>query len=66
MGRLVFFILSMMMALVLAGYVLARNSLAPVTDMSRQANQIGAANLHERIPGADLAGRPGPPRRTSA
>ena len=33
-----------------AGYVLARKSLLPVTAMSRQADRIGAANLHERLP----------------
>lgn len=37
----------------LAGYLLARNSLAPVAEMSRQADRIGAANLHERIPVRD-------------
>ncbi|HEY2163606.1 MAG TPA: ATP-binding protein [Gemmatimonadaceae bacterium] len=34
----------------LAGYVLARKSLLPVTSMSQQADRIGAANLHERLP----------------
>jgi heavy metal sensor kinase len=34
----------------LAGYVLARHSLAPVAEMSRQADRIGAANLYERLP----------------
>jgi len=33
----------------LAGYVLARKSLSPVIAMSRQADRIGAANLHERL-----------------
>lgn len=32
------------------GYVLARKSLAPVVAMSTQAERIGAANLHERLP----------------
>lgn len=35
---------------VLAGYVLARKSLSPVAAMSEQADRIGAANLHERLP----------------
>ncbi len=35
---------------VVAGYVLARQSLVPVTAMSQQADRIGAANLHERLP----------------
>lgn len=34
----------------LAGYILARQSLLPVTAMSQQADRIGAANLHERLP----------------
>jgi heavy metal sensor kinase len=33
-----------------AGYVLARKSLSPVTAMGQQADLIGAANLHERLP----------------
>lgn len=33
-----------------AGYVLARKSLSPVAAMSQQADRIGAANLHERLP----------------
>jgi heavy metal sensor kinase len=33
----------------LAGYILARQSLRPVTAMSQQADRIGAANLHERL-----------------
>jgi heavy metal sensor kinase len=37
----------------LAGYVLARKSLRPVTAMSEQADRIGAANLHERLPVAN-------------
>ena len=32
------------------GYFLARNAMAPVAAMSNQAEQIGAANLHERVP----------------
>ena len=31
------------------GYFLARKSLAPVVEIGRQASQIGAGNLHERI-----------------
>jgi heavy metal sensor kinase len=41
------------LAVVLAsagGYFLARKSLAPVVAMSTQAERIGAANLHERLP----------------
>jgi heavy metal sensor kinase len=34
----------------LAGYVLALKSLSPVSAMSRQADRIGASNLHERLP----------------
>jgi heavy metal sensor kinase len=34
----------------LAGYILARKSLSPVAAMSEQADLIGAANLHERLP----------------
>ena len=34
----------------LSGYFLARKSLAPVADMSRQAAIIGATNLNERLP----------------
>lgn len=33
----------------LGGYALARNSLAPVVQMSEQARRIGAENLHERL-----------------
>ncbi len=33
----------------LAGYILARKSLGPVSAMSAQADRIGAANLHERL-----------------
>ncbi|MEP7348013.1 MAG: HAMP domain-containing protein, partial [Gemmatimonadaceae bacterium] len=32
------------------GYVLARKGLNPVVVMSRRAEEIGAANLHERLP----------------
>jgi two-component system, OmpR family, sensor kinase len=32
------------------GYFLARRSLSPVVEMSRQAGRIGADNLHERLP----------------
>lgn len=34
----------------LGGYFLARKSLAPVVDMSIQAKNISAENLHERLP----------------
>ena len=34
----------------LGGYFLARKSLAPVLDMSRQAETLSATNLHERLP----------------
>ncbi|MEP6901666.1 MAG: ATP-binding protein [Actinomycetota bacterium] len=37
----------------LGGYFLARKSLAPIVEMSRQASQIGATNLHERLPVAN-------------
>ena len=33
-----------------AGYLLARGAMAPVAAMSNQADRIGAANLHERVP----------------
>jgi heavy metal sensor kinase len=39
----------------IGGHVLARGALAPVAMMSRQAREIGATNLHERLP------VPGPP-----
>ncbi|MEP6834268.1 MAG: ATP-binding protein [Gemmatimonas sp.] len=32
------------------GYLQARNALAPVAAMTRQAKQIGSKNLHERLP----------------
>lgn len=35
---------------VLAGYFLARESLRPVSAMTRQADRIGGSNLHERLP----------------
>jgi heavy metal sensor kinase len=34
----------------LAGYLLARGSLAPITEMAEQAERISAENLHERLP----------------
>ncbi|HEY2459864.1 MAG TPA: heavy metal sensor histidine kinase [Candidatus Acidoferrum sp.] len=34
----------------IGGYFLARRSLSPVVAMSAQAGQIGATNLHERLP----------------
>lgn len=34
----------------LAGYLLARKSLAPIAGMTTQAERIGAKNLHERLP----------------
>jgi two-component system, OmpR family, sensor kinase len=36
--------------MILAGYFLARKSLAPVVAMGEQARQIGATNLHDRLP----------------
>jgi heavy metal sensor kinase len=33
-----------------AGYILARGAMSPVAAMSNQAELIGAANLHERVP----------------
>jgi heavy metal sensor kinase len=35
------------------GYFLARKSLAPIVEMSRRASNIGAKNLHERLPVAN-------------
>ena len=46
------FFVSLPISLILAGfggYFLARKSLAPMVEMGRQAAQIGAQNLHERI-----------------
>jgi two-component system OmpR family sensor kinase len=43
-------ILASLIVSLLAGYLLARNSMAPVAAMSGRAELIGAANLHERIP----------------
>ena len=46
------FFVSVPLTLLLAGfggYFLARKSLAPVVEMGRQASQIGAGNLNERI-----------------
>jgi heavy metal sensor kinase len=34
----------------LAGYLLARNSLAPIAEMTLQTERISAENLHERLP----------------
>jgi heavy metal sensor kinase len=34
----------------LAGYLLARKSLAPIAEMTSQAKRISAENLHERLP----------------
>jgi heavy metal sensor kinase len=34
----------------LAGYLLARKSLAPIAEMTSQAERISAENLHERLP----------------
>lgn len=51
-------LLSIPLALIVAalgGYVLARKSLAPVTQMSAKAREIGAANLGERV----AVGNPG-------
>ena len=47
------FLVAVPLALLLAGiggYFLARKSLAPIVEISRQASQIGATNLHERLP----------------
>ena len=47
------FLVAVPLALLLAGvggYFLARKSLAPIVEMSRQVSQIGATNLHERLP----------------
>ena len=49
-------IIAVPLALLLAsigGYFLARKSLAPVAKMSASAAQIGASNLHERLPVAN-------------
>jgi heavy metal sensor kinase len=43
-------ILASLVVSLLAGYLLARNSMAPVAAMSARADVIGAANVHERIP----------------
>ena len=46
------FLIGVPLTLLLAGfggYFLARKSLAPVVEMGRQASQIGAGNLNERI-----------------
>ena len=46
------FLIGVPLTLILAGfggYFLARKSLAPVVEMGRQASQIGAGNLNERI-----------------
>jgi heavy metal sensor kinase len=51
-------LLAIPLALLLAGaggYVLARASLAPVGAMAARADQISAANLHERLPVANAA-----------
>lgn len=47
------FLVAVPLSLLLAGiggYFLARKSLAPIVEMSKQASQIGATNLHERLP----------------
>lgn len=38
---------------VAGGYLLAARALAPIGEMGRRAREISAANLHERLPGAD-------------
>jgi heavy metal sensor kinase len=51
-------LLAIPLALLLAGaggYLLARASLAPVGAMAARAEQISAANLHERLPVANAA-----------
>lgn len=40
----------MMLVAGLAGYLLARKSLAPIAAMTAQAERISAENLHERLP----------------
>ncbi len=50
------FLVAVPLALLFAGiggYFLARKSLAPIIEMNKQASQIGATNLHERIPVAN-------------
>ena len=50
------FLVAVPLVLLLAGiggYFLARKSLSPIVEMSRQASQIGATNLHERLPVAN-------------
>ena len=47
------FFIALPLALLFAGsggYFLARKNLAPIVEMSRQASNIGATNLHERLP----------------
>lgn len=47
------FLISVPLALLAAsfgGYFLAKKSLAPITEMSRKAEDITAKNLHERLP----------------
>ncbi len=51
-----YFLVFIPLALLLAaavGYFLAAKSLAPVSDMTRQAERIGAANLEDRLPVAN-------------
>jgi heavy metal sensor kinase len=43
-------ILGALIISLVAGYFLARNAMTPVAAMSNRAAQIGAANLHERVP----------------
>ncbi len=50
------FLVAVPLALLFAGiggYFLARKSLAPIVEMSKQASNIGATNLHERLPVAN-------------
>ncbi|MCG3161096.1 MAG: Adaptive-response sensory-kinase SasA [Acidobacteria bacterium] len=41
---------AMLLVAGLAGYLLARKSLAPISGMTAQAERISAENLHERLP----------------
>jgi two-component system OmpR family sensor kinase len=43
-------IVAAMLVSLCVGYFLARGAMAPVAAMSNQAERIGAANLHERVP----------------
>ncbi len=49
-GAAVIAVLLALLVSIPAGYLLARESLDPVAQMSAQADRIGAENLHERLP----------------